>query len=182
MPKSTNQKDGIVQAALKLFAKHGYASTPVSLIAKTANVSQGLMYNFFKSKEELLKEMMALGFADIHASMSSYAAETDPNKAIKMHVLKTVEIIKQHKAFWKLLHTIRLQEKVVTSMRKSFQEVVGNVSQTFQKVFKKLGYKNPELEATLFLAQIDGLVILYLQDETIPIDKLANHLINRYNA
>jgi len=182
MPKSTNQKDSIVQAALKLFAKHGYASTPISLIAKTANVSQGLMYNFFKSKEDLLKEMMALGFADIHASMTSYVQETDPNKAIEMHVLKTMAIIKQRKEFWKLLHTIRLQDKVVTSMRTSFQEVIGNVSQSFMKVFKKLGYKNPELEATLFLTQIDGLVILYLQDDTIPIDKLAKHLINRYNT
>ena len=53
MPRSTNQKDLIVKTALRLFAKNGYSNTPISLIAKTAKVSQGLMYNFFKSKEEL---------------------------------------------------------------------------------------------------------------------------------
>jgi AcrR family transcriptional regulator len=56
MPKTENKKEAIVVAALKLFATHGYASTPVSLIAKTAGVSQGLMYNFFNSKEALLHE------------------------------------------------------------------------------------------------------------------------------
>jgi AcrR family transcriptional regulator len=180
MPKSTNQKEQIVKTALKLFAQHGYASTPISLIAKTAKVSQGLMYNFFKSKEELLKQMMQMGFNDIQQSMISYDKETDPHAAIKVHILKTIEIIKQHKEFWKLLHTIRLQGKVSSSMQKSFQEVVANVTLTFQKVFKKMGYKNPELEAILFLTQIDGLIILFLQDENIPIDKLGQQLINRY--
>lgn len=181
MPKSTNQKDLIVRTALKLFANHGYSNTPISLIAKTAKVSQGLMYNFFKSKEELLKEMMMIGFADIHQSMTSYAEEKDPALAIERHVLKTIEIIKQHQEFWKLLHTIRLQEKVLTSMKKSFQEVFTNAASEFQKVFKKMGYKKPDLEATLFLAQIDGMVMLYLQDDTVPIDKLGQQLIGRYN-
>ena len=180
MPKSTNQKDRIVQTALKLFAKHGYSNTPISLIAKTAKVSQGLMYNFFQSKEELLKEMMMIGFADIHQSMVSYAQEKDPVKAIELHILKTIEIIKQHQEFWKLLHSIRLQEKVLGSMKKSFQEVVTATTSEFQKVFKKMGYRKPELEAILFLAQIDGLVILYLQDDTLPIDKLGQQLILRY--
>lgn len=180
MPKTANQKELIVNTALKLFAKHGYDSTPISLIARTAKVSQGLMYNFFKGKEALLKEMMAMGFADIAQSMTSYEKEMEPRQAIALHIQSTIQIIKQHQEFWKLLHAIRLQGKVASSMQKQFQEVVKNVTSTFQKVFKKLGYKNPELEAILFLAQIDGLVILYLQDNNTPIDKLGQQLINRY--
>ncbi len=180
MPKSTNQKERIASTALELFAKYGYASTPISLIAKTAKVSQGLMYNFFKSKEELLKEIMTIGFTDIAQSMSSYEKGLDPKEAIELHVQSTIQIIKQRQVFWKLLHSIRLQGKVSSSMQKQFQQVVLSVTTTFQKVFKKLGYKNPELEAMLFLTQIDGLVILYLQDNTIPIDKLGQQLIKRY--
>lgn len=180
MPKTTNQKELIVNTALKLFAKHGYDSTPISLIAKTAKVSQGLMYNFFKGKEALLREMMAIGFADIAQSMNSYQKDIDPQLAIELHILSTIQIIKQHQEFWKLLHAIRLQGKVASSMQKQFQEVVIAVTSTFQKVFKKLGYKNPELEAILFLTQIDGLMILYLQDNNTPIDKLGQQLINRY--
>src|SRR6478736_2297468 len=180
MPKATNQKELIVTTALKLFAKHGYDSTPISLIAKTAKVSQGLMYNFFKGKDVLLKEMMAIGFADIARSMVSYQKEMGPQQAIELHIQSTIHIIKPHQEFWKLLHAIRLQGKVASSMQKQFQEVVKNVTSTFQTVFKNVGYKNPELEAILFLAQIDGLVILYLQDNATPIDKLGQQLINRY--
>jgi AcrR family transcriptional regulator len=180
MPKTHNKKHNIVDAALKLFATRGYASTPVSLIAATAKVSQGLMYNFFSSKEELLREMIRLGSEDIAASMQSYLTASDPKEAIRMHVLKTMEIIREKKEFWKLLHAVRLQGLVIRAVEDQFQQITKTVTGTFEKVFRQLKYPNPKLEAILFLTQIDGLVILYLQDENIPLKKLANQLINRY--
>jgi AcrR family transcriptional regulator len=180
MPKTTNQKDHILETALKLFATHGYASTPVSLIAKKAKVSQGLLYNFFKSKEELLRTMIELGAADIAQSMESYRHIKDPKDAIRIHVLKTVEIIQTKKAFWKLLHAVRLQGLVLRAVEDQFQQITAQVTTIFESVFKQLKVRNAKLESILFLTQIDGLVILYLQDETIPLKKLADQLINRY--
>jgi AcrR family transcriptional regulator len=180
MPKPTNKKEDIVKAALALFATRGYASTPVSLIAKKARVSQGLMYNFFTSKQELLREMIKMGAEDIAESMKSYNLITDPKEAIRMHVIKTVEIIQKRKTFWRLLHAIRLQGLVIQTVEDQFEQITSAVTATFEKVFKQLHYQNPKLEAILFLTQIDGLVILYLQDENIPLKKLAAQLINRY--
>jgi AcrR family transcriptional regulator len=180
MPKSDNKKQDIVVAALKLFATRGYASTPVSLIAKTAGVSQGLMYNFFSSKEELLREMIKLGAEDIATSMQGYRTVSNAKDAIRMHVQKTMAIIQEKKEFWKLLHAVRLQRLVLGAVEDQFQQIVRTTTATFEKVFRQLKYPNPKLEAVLFLTQIDGLVILYLQDENIPLKKLAQQLINRY--
>lgn len=182
MPKATNQKELIVRTALRLFAKNGYASTPISQIAKTANVSQGLMYNFFSSKEALLKEIMAIGFRDISQSMIPYQKGADPREAIAAHIRQTIAIVKKNKEVWTLLHTIRLQEKVALAMRRQFQSVVNGVTATFHQVFKKMKYPKPEMEALLFLAQVDGLVILYLQDSETPIDQLGEQLIKRYTS
>ncbi|MGE0771051.1 MAG: TetR/AcrR family transcriptional regulator [Cyclobacteriaceae bacterium] len=176
-----NSKETIVEAALNLFATRGYDSTPISLIAKTAQVSQGLMYNFFPSKEALLGELMNRGFEDIKRSMKSYLDVAEPREAIRVHVETTIAIIKRHSRFWRLLHAIRLQGKVVETAQPLFQEIVTNVTHTFSSVFSVLGYPNPQLEAMLFLAQIDGLVILFLQDEqNVPIDQLGQQLIQRY--
>src|SRR5688572_928110 len=123
MPKKDNKKEVIIKSALKLFATQGYASTPVSLIAKTAGVSQGLMYNFFSSKEELLREMISLGAKDIAASMQGYLTISDPRAAIRNHVLKTVEIIRQRKEFWRLMHAIRLQGLVIQVVEDQFQDI-----------------------------------------------------------
>jgi AcrR family transcriptional regulator len=43
------------QVALKLFAAKGYAATSINDIAQTAGISKGLMYNYFKSKEDVLQ-------------------------------------------------------------------------------------------------------------------------------
>jgi AcrR family transcriptional regulator len=180
MPKTTNKKEDIIKAALELFATQGFTSTPVSLIAKTAGVSQGLMYNFFSGKEHLLREMIMLGARDIADSMEGYQTITDPREAIRAHVNRTVKIIEERKTFWRLLHAIRLQGLVIQTVEDQFKEITITVTKTFEKIFKELEYPNPKLEAILFLAQIDGLVILYLQDETTPLKKLAAQLINRY--
>jgi AcrR family transcriptional regulator len=43
----------IKQAALKVFARRGYTGTKTSMIAKEAIISEGLIYRYFNSKEEL---------------------------------------------------------------------------------------------------------------------------------
>ncbi|EJR42859.1 TetR/AcrR family transcriptional regulator [Bacillus cereus group sp. MYBK12-2] len=47
------RREGIKQAALKVFARRGYTGTKMSLIAKEASISEGLIYRYFKSKKEL---------------------------------------------------------------------------------------------------------------------------------
>lgn len=181
MPKTTNQKQHILETALKLFAARGYGSTSTRLIASTAGVSLGLLYNFFKNKEDLLREIVMQGFGDIQASMKVYNNKSlPPQQAIEIHVTTTFRIIREHDSFWRLLHTIRLQEKSLKVMRPVFKEMVDSITDTFTNVFRTLGYKNPNLEAVLFLTQIDGLALLYLQDGTLPIDKLSKQLIARY--
>jgi len=67
------KKKVILDAALKLFAEKGYASTSISCIAETANISKGLMYNYFKSKDELLKII-------VQSFMDEVGEMLDPNR------------------------------------------------------------------------------------------------------
>ena len=55
----------IIDVALKLFANHGYSSTSISQIAENANISKGLLYNYFKSKEELLNAIISKTIAEM---------------------------------------------------------------------------------------------------------------------
>jgi AcrR family transcriptional regulator len=181
MPKSTNQRDKILQSALELFARHGFTGTSVSMIAADARVSRSLLYNFFELKEDLLKELINTAFEDIEKSMAAYQTESDPRKAIEQHVKATCAIIKKRSDFWRMLHAIRLQEGVPGILMSGYRGIVKDVTAVFKQVFQKLGFEQPQLEALLFLSQIDGMVILYLQDNNTPIDKLGDQLIKRYN-
>jgi AcrR family transcriptional regulator len=47
-------RDRLVEAARTLFWKHGYASTGIAQILKTADAGSGSLYYFFPTKEDLL--------------------------------------------------------------------------------------------------------------------------------
>lgn len=50
----------IINTAISYFAVNGLNGTKISDIAKKANISQGLLYHYFSSKEELYKEVCEL--------------------------------------------------------------------------------------------------------------------------
>ena len=62
-----------MDTALKLFAEKGFASTSINDIAQSANISKGLMYNYFTSKEDVLQSIWD-GLVDEFAQM------IDPNQ------------------------------------------------------------------------------------------------------
>ena len=48
----------ITQAAMETFAEHGYAAARVDDVARRAGISKGLLYLYFKTKEELFKAVI----------------------------------------------------------------------------------------------------------------------------
>lgn len=59
--KKEQRRQLIMNTALKLFAKKGYADTTIGDIAKAADMSVGLMFHYFESKEKLLEELVRCG-------------------------------------------------------------------------------------------------------------------------
>lgn len=51
----------ILNAALDLFIRKGYSATKVKDIAESVNMSVGLLFHYFKSKEQLYIELVKLG-------------------------------------------------------------------------------------------------------------------------
>ena len=65
MPTRDEQKEQrrqlIIDKAIELFAKKGYAETKIGDIATAADMSAGLMFHYFESKEKLLEEIVRYG-------------------------------------------------------------------------------------------------------------------------
>ncbi|MGG4393002.1 TetR/AcrR family transcriptional regulator [Paenibacillus thiaminolyticus] len=63
----------ILEAAVKVFAEHGFHRSQVSRIAKTAGVADGTIYLYFKRKEDILislfREKLGEMIGKFHASL-----------------------------------------------------------------------------------------------------------------
>lgn len=84
MPRSKVQSEQIraesrqeiLSTARRLFAERGYAGCRVSDIAREADMSQGNIYWYFSSKEEILKAVLTDGFENLGALMAEVAARS----------------------------------------------------------------------------------------------------------
>jgi len=50
-------KNALIESAIRMFQQNGFQMTRVSDIVADAGVAQGTFYNYFKSKEEIFKEI-----------------------------------------------------------------------------------------------------------------------------
>ncbi len=57
MKEKSDKRTAILDATLKLIAKHGFHSTSMSMIVNKSKVSTGVIYHYFVSKEEIIMEL-----------------------------------------------------------------------------------------------------------------------------
>lgn len=55
------RRQEIIYAALELFVSKGYSATKITDIAERANMSTGLLFHYFASKEKLYEELVQMG-------------------------------------------------------------------------------------------------------------------------
>lgn len=63
--KKKHTLDSVVQAARRLFVKQGYKATTMGEIAEASDVAVGTLYNYFKSKGEIMLAIASEDSADI---------------------------------------------------------------------------------------------------------------------
>ncbi len=74
----------IRDAALKLFARHGYAAVSMRQIASEVGIQAGAIYLYFEDKQALLFELMNTHMDDLHAAWAAVEKPDGP-----MNLLRT---------------------------------------------------------------------------------------------
>ncbi|MGB0863605.1 MAG: TetR/AcrR family transcriptional regulator [Saprospiraceae bacterium] len=172
----------IMEAALELFATRGFYSTSISQIAKTAEVSKGLMYNYFSSKEELLKAILMNAYEEGAKMMEDEMKLPSTPQEHILHIIDMFEnMMKTRLKFFKLLTALMFQDdaqKLILSDIMPKKEV--QIEQTIQ-LFEQAGYENPKTAAYYFGAVLDGIAIQYMTIGTdYPLDEMLQEVKNKY--
>jgi TetR/AcrR family fatty acid metabolism transcriptional regulator len=76
--------DRILQAAIEVFAEHGYFHSRVSDIARRADVADGTIYLYFKNKEQILMAAIDFAFSSfMRVAQSELATIHDPRLKLR---------------------------------------------------------------------------------------------------
>jgi AcrR family transcriptional regulator len=82
-------KSKIVEAARLVFAKKGYHEATMYDVAQEVGVSKGALYSYFKSKEDLLKEISLQGHQTLRTILSKMSKHKKLEDALE-HVYATI--------------------------------------------------------------------------------------------
>ncbi|MDD7796285.1 TetR/AcrR family transcriptional regulator [Clostridium sp. 'White wine YQ'] len=96
-------KAKIMEAGLKLFIKRGLLGTSVNEIASLAGISKGLMYHYYKSKEDLYYELVGNAIVSSNEYMYSLLnKDMSPSDKIRLISKTMIEDIckTDNKAQW----------------------------------------------------------------------------------
>jgi TetR/AcrR family fatty acid metabolism transcriptional regulator len=94
--RTIDKRAVILDAALKTFVKRGYPETRVSEIASEAKVAEGTLYNYFKSKEDLLLALFDEKWGGIIDDIRKKISRLDdPNKKLKVMFSVVVRLFRK---------------------------------------------------------------------------------------
>jgi len=167
MPKLSQEivaekKDHIETAAKLLFIKHGFHGTSIRQIAAQAGVSLGNLYNYYKTKEDILESLISNYEEIITDRFDNVFAQIEepllPENFVKLGKLLQ-ELVENHYEFWLLMY-IDVLEFDNQHCRKFFEGLSKRFGQRFDQHFyllKKQNVLNEGVDPAL------GFTVAYLQ-------------------
>ena len=162
-PQVMEEKKGRIETAAKaLFIKQGYHATSMRDIAARADVSLGNLYNYYSTKEELLKSITEKYQKVIDERLRAMFIEFKepflPENLLKFGQ-RVKEIVSQHADYWLLMY-IDVLEFENRHFRKMFENLTSNLRKQFAVYFNELKRKG------VVRANIDpavGFTAVYMQ-------------------
>lgn len=189
MPKTEEQfedirqerKKQIIEAACELFAYEGYHTTSISQIAKKAKISKGLIYNYFESKEHILRQIILNGLDQMLQFFDSNEDRILTADEFASYIGETLLIFKSNEKFWKLYFYIMFKPDVMALLYDDIMQKIQPYITVLNKYYESKKVKNPMAHTMFLLATLDGIALNYLSaPEMFPIDEIKELIIDKF--
>jgi AcrR family transcriptional regulator len=171
----------IVHHALMLFSRRGFDRTSMSAVAKAAGVSPGLIYHYFDSKEALLREIFLESMADVRASFAEAEAAGWPEERLERLVRASFDLVRRKLPFWRLSYGVRMQPAALAALGEELPQWTQLIRRKLEGYLRDAGAPDPELEAEILFALIDGVAQHYtLEPERYPLAEVTERIVAAY--
>ena len=176
----SESKHRIMDAAFNLIAKNGYESTSIAMIAKKAGVSKGLLYNYFTSKEELVKALV-FGAMEHGEEVIAELLSKDPKQTLFNIIQWFFKEMRENHDQWRLITELTFKIEKFDFVHEIVATKMNEFIGALEAVLGQLGYEDPLGEARVLGAILDGVgVQALIVKEDYPMDEIENYLLKKY--
>ncbi|HVP63179.1 MAG TPA: TetR/AcrR family transcriptional regulator [Myxococcaceae bacterium] len=162
--RDQDRRKTILRAAVEVFARKGYHGCRIADVAREAGVAYGLVYHYFRNKEELLQLVFEAGWGGFLSRIRD-AAETNAPLEQKIHRIAQVAFeayrIDPRGVRVLVLEFARSPSAGEANRRTAFAEVLGVITRMFERA-RARGELRHGLDPALCAAMLFGSVEMSL--------------------
>lgn len=179
MPKTKDQnkliraekRSHILKVALNVFGDEGYHASSINRIAKKAEISKGLIYTYFESKEDLLNTLVF----DIAGSiLEKYPNEDNSlvSSDIEFFIDNSIDFVLEDISKAKLLMSIGSQPGVMEIIINKIMEKALPFMNLITDYFKNHKVEDAHAMMYYFFSVLDGVQMHMITNPNFPTEKI----------
>jgi AcrR family transcriptional regulator len=177
-------KEKILHASLVEFSENGLEGSTMRAIAQRAGTSLGLTYNYFKNKDEIVKELLINFFENREKVITeSIQHLSDTELAIETHLRFLVEDIRKNEMMYRLHLSLLLQPKIMKRIKSNehpFQELQERDKKLFALI-SKTAQQDLGIDGSVMMTFALGIITLSLANErSVDINLIPKLLIQSF--
>ncbi|WP_152396095.1 TetR/AcrR family transcriptional regulator [Paenibacillus guangzhouensis] len=188
-------KNNILSAALSEFLGHGYKNASMRQIANTAGITPGNIYRYFKSKEDLLDELLQPTYeqflqylAEIRINIERTCSKDNTNPFSYLNMIQStlLELIKESSSEFRIMLNLSAGSKYEHVKQDLIEFVIQILEQFFLAAPDLSGPVLAEMKVTVRMISttlVEGMcMILRDHEDGATVRRLANELLHLYSA
>ena len=136
------KRDRIINAALKEFAENGYEKASTNEIVKDAQISRGLLYHYFKDKEDLYNALIKYAIETFLGKLEAKVdwEESDIFERLKQIAFVKIELSKVYPKLFSFVVSIFTRDNKIQTMEEAYSlydKYEINIQSLFAKVYQE---------------------------------------------
>lgn len=140
------RKQELLDAARRVFERHGFANTNVALIVEEAKVSRGTFYTYFDTKEAVFEAVARDVVAQMLETMSTPIPTTDFHKRVHEMIERFVTAYRPHAGMLALMDSVGAFSPELRHLRLEARGVFVQRTRRGIERMQQAGIADPELD------------------------------------
>ncbi len=157
-----NIKNKIIEGAISTFSKYGYDKSRMDDIAKTANLSKGTLYLYFKNKEELFNAISERNTNELKNQLSKLFQNSDIDLISRIQNFYEDFNDQGYRMFFEIIAESSRNKNLKQLLYQERKKIL-DIIIDYLNVLKEKGYIRKDIEITEiahgFVSLYDGLKI-----------------------
>ena len=175
---SVQTRGRLIEAAKRVFSERGYHNAQISHIIDEAGVARGTFYLYFKSKEEILKELLQ----EVVSELKVRIREVNPYEEPEIQVLENIERVIEFALEERDLARIVIQRNSDPDLFGVIEDFFDQVSQMIERSLSRgvsmgiIRECDTDLIARAILGAMKEIILRLLDEDYVDVPAVAREV------